>query len=165
MFLWGLFWIVAPNRMRREILRFSRIVESVLLIYRRKTRNLHLFSLLFGLYKELRSGKVRIFLLNSLLNYLNMSERALTRNDFGLKTEWWSTQIGEILASGVETRTFVELKLGDLSTVPCVIAKLEVARYFWTLDCKIQNFQRVFIFDYFETYQKILNKNAFVLLT
>ena len=38
-------------------------------------------------------------LLNSLLNSLNMSERA----------------------SAVETRHFVELKLGDLSTVPCVI--------------------------------------------
>ena len=65
-----------------------------------------------------------------------MSERALARNDFGLKTEWWSTQIGEILASGVETRTFVELKLGDLSTVPCVIAKLEVALL---LNARLQN--------------------------
>ena len=120
MFLWSLFWIVSANWMRQEILRFSRIVESVLLIYRRKTRNLHLFSLLFALYKELRSGKVRNFA--EFFAELSQYVRTCFSSQWLWTENRWSTQIGEILASGVETRHFVELKLGDLLTVPCVIA-------------------------------------------
>ena len=119
MFLWGLFWIVAPNRMRREILRFSRIVESVLLIYRRKTRNLHLFSLLFALYKELRSGKVRNFA--EFFAELSQYVRTCFNSPWIWTENRWSTQIGGILASGAETRHFVELKLEDLTAVSCVI--------------------------------------------
>ena len=109
-----------PQLIRREIVRFSRIVKSVLLIYRRKTRNLHLFSLLFALYKELRSGKVRNFA--EFFAELSQYVRTCFSSQWLWTENRWSTQIGEILASGVETRHFVELKLGDLSTVPCVIA-------------------------------------------
>ena len=60
-------------------------------------------------------------MLKFLLNSLNMSAPALTRHDFGLKTDESLKLETEILASAVETRNFVELKLGDLSTLPCLI--------------------------------------------
>ena len=166
MFLWGVFWIVAPNRMRREILRFSRIVESVLLIYRTKIRNLHLFNFLYGLYKELGSGIVR----NFAEFFAEFSEYVRTcLNSLWLWTEnRWSTQIGEILSSAVETRHFVELKLGDLSTVPRVIVcncNIRICSTFQRSTAKSSISKAFPFFIILKSISKFLNKNAFVLLS
>ena len=54
-------------------------------------------------------------MLNSLLNSLNMSERALPRHDFGLKTDE-APKFEKFLQFN-----FVELELKGLSTLPCLI--------------------------------------------
>ena len=127
MFLWSVFWIVAPNRMRREILRFSRVVDSVFTEGKQETCIYSVCSFVCTRNCEVERWEI---LLNSLLNYLNMSVRTCFNSPWVWTENRWSTQMWEILASGVETRNFVEPKLRDLSTVPCVIATLEFCSNF-----------------------------------
>ena len=80
---------------------------------------MHSFSLPFGLYNELGSGKVRNFA--EFFAELSQYVRTCLNSPWLWTENRRSTQIGEILASVVEARNFVDLKLGDLSTVPCLI--------------------------------------------